>query len=75
MEIKTFGKISEIINTDVNLKFPLDIKSLRSSLEKQFPDLTKIKYTIAVNNEIINDEDFIVDDVKILAIMPPFSGG
>jgi molybdopterin converting factor small subunit len=75
IEIKTFGKITEIVNENIVIHFPTDLKSLKSELEKQFPDLSKINYTIAVNNEIINEEDFIVDDLKILAIMPPFSGG
>jgi len=75
MEIKTFGKITEIINGEIKLELPSDLKSVRSALEKQFPALSKINYTIAVNNEITNDEDLIINDVKILAIMPPFSGG
>ncbi len=75
MEIKTFGKISEIVNREIIIHFPSDLKSLKSSLEKQFPSLSSVNYTIAVNNEIISDENFIINDVKVLAIMPPFSGG
>lgn len=75
VEIKTFGKITEIINKEIIIHFPSNLKSLKSGLEKQFPSLSSVNYTIAVDNEIISDENFIINDVKVLAIMPPFSGG
>lgn len=75
VEIKTFGKITEIINKEIIIHFPSNLKSLKSGLEKQFPSLSSVNYTIAVDNEIICDENFIINDVKVLAIMPPFSGG
>lgn len=75
MEIKTFGKISEIINQEITIHFPLTLAELKSVLEQNFPALVTIAYTIAIDNQVVTDENIQIQEPKIIAIMPPFSGG
>ena len=75
MQIKTFGKITEIVNKDFEISFPKTVRALKSELETIFPDLAGLSYTIAIDNEIINDEHQVIQHASVLAIMPPFSGG
>ena len=37
MEIKTFGKITEIVNKEIELLFPMNLAELKTTLEEQFP--------------------------------------
>lgn len=75
MEIKTFGKITDIVDQEVYLDFPLSISELRKQLETQFPLLKTIVYRIAIDDQLISDESFILINPKSIALMPPFSGG
>lgn len=75
MEIKTFGKISEIVNREIELLFPMNLAQLKIKFEEQFPALKNIIYTVAINNEIISDESYIINQPQSIALMPPFSGG
>lgn len=75
MEIKTFGKISEIVNREIELLFPMNLAQLKIKFEEQFPVLKNIIYTVAINNEIISDENYIINQPQSIALMPPFSGG
>lgn len=75
MEIKTFGKITEIITKEISLEFPMTIKELRCVLEEEFPSLKTIHYRIAVDDELINEEHHQITQPQSIAIMPPFSGG
>lgn len=75
MEIKTFGKISEIIDSEISFTFPKTLGELKLELEKKHPLLSDISYTIAVDDKIMHDNDFVIKSPKNIAILPPFSGG
>lgn len=75
MEIKTFGKLTEIVTTDIEIDFPLTLNALRRTFEQHFPELALIDYRIAINNQLIIDEDMVLSTPKVIALMPPFSGG
>lgn len=75
MEIKTFGKISEIVNKKLELVFPISFTELKTAIEEQFPALKTLHYKIAINDELISEEDHIIAQPQSIAIMPPFSGG
>lgn len=75
MEIKTFGKITEIIDRNVEILFPIQIVELRKVLEDNFPKLQQMEYKIAVDDELINDESETIQQPKSIAVLPPFSGG
>ena len=61
---KATWKISEIRSTG----------ELTAKLVKQFPDLALIKYAMAVNKILIQN-DAILNDNDTVALLPPFSGG
>lgn len=76
MKIKTFGYITEIIGTsDFELDNPINLKEFRKNLENKFPELKTKNFSIAVNEEVINDDDFIIEKDAEIALLPPFSGG
>lgn len=77
MEINllSFGQIADITGMD-DLKIPdiKDTNELNKFLFKAWPKLQTIKYSIAVNKKIIQENTQLNHD-DIVAILPPFSGG
>ena len=73
--ILTFGTITDITGKS---NFALtDISStdeLQRKLETTFPGLENIKYTIAVNKQMVTTPTQLQDGATV-AILPPFSGG
>lgn len=71
----SFGKIAAFM---ADQRLSLDgietTAQLRSYLEKEFPHLANIKYKLAVNKTIIQENTGLKDGDTI-ALMPPFSGG
>jgi molybdopterin synthase sulfur carrier subunit len=77
MEINllAFGQISEITGKSAWKMAGLkDTDTLIEKLELQFPALVKMKYSIAVNKKVIQ-ENIIINDKDTIALLPPFSGG
>lgn len=77
MEINllSFGQATDITGKDT-LKIP-DVKNtneLNRFLIKAWPQLKSIRYSIAVNKKIIQ-ENTQLHDQDTVAILPPFSGG
>lgn len=75
MEIKTFGKMTEIFNKEIELEFPMNLGELKNNLEKEFPLLKSNQYSIAINDELISQDHHIINQPHSIALMPPFSGG
>ncbi len=80
MTIKTlfFGITRDVIGKS-NIEFDLNegqsIADFQSILAKNYSGLTDIKsYAFAVNEEYVN-EDYIIKENDIIAIIPPVSGG
>jgi molybdopterin synthase sulfur carrier subunit len=70
-----FGQLTDITkNSSQQFDDIKDTESLLSKLYEQFPKLKNIKFTIAVNNNIIEKNTALVDNATV-ALMPPFSGG
>ena len=75
IELISFGKISEVIaNQKIVVTEVIDTDSLKSFLEIEFPELKKMKYKLAMNKQLIQQNTAITNNANI-AIMPPFSGG
>ena len=77
MEINllSFGQVADITGKDV-LKIP-DVKNtneLNEFLFRAWPQLQSIKYSIAVNKKMIQ-ENVALHNNDTVAILPPFSGG
>jgi molybdopterin synthase sulfur carrier subunit len=75
IEILFFGQLTDITDcTSIVIENPGSIGQLKSTMLQKFPELMHKKFTIALNNKIVQDEEIILDNSKI-ALMPPFSGG
>lgn len=75
LEIISFGRIAEVI-TSQRLQIPglSNTDELKVYLEKAFPLLSKMKYKLALNKNIVQDNSELKNNDTI-AIMPPYSGG
>lgn len=75
IELISFGKISEIIsNQSVDVKGVTSTDELKAFLEKTFPELAVVKYKLALNKTLVQNNTNIKEQ-DVIAIMPPFSGG
>lgn len=75
IQLISFGKVAEFLqNQQLTLNGIGDTDQLKSHLEITFPQLAKMKYKLAVNN-ILVQENKQINSNDTVAIMPPFSGG
>lgn len=77
LKIKTFGITRDILGDRiVEIETPGDtVSSLRSELQKKFPDLVNLRSLfIAVNNQYAEDRQKLSPSDEI-ALIPPVSGG
>jgi len=77
MEINllAFGQITEITGKSTwKMTGIKDTNELIKNLEEQFPALVKMKYSIAVNKKVIQENTAITEN-DMIALLPPFSGG
>jgi len=73
--VRAFGMIAEKIGSgQIQLSGISTIEELRKSLFDQFPDLKNMKFSIAINKQLVSGNAPIPDDSEI-ALLPPFSGG
>ena len=75
MEVLFFGQLADISGklhwqTD---SIP-DTDALKAMLEVNFEGLKKVKYMIAVNRQIVQNNTPLSGS-ETIALMPPFSGG
>ncbi|MFN2439476.1 MAG: MoaD/ThiS family protein [Chitinophagaceae bacterium] len=75
IEVKFFGRITDKThNSNTILKDISNTSELRLKLQNLYPELTNMKYAIAVNKEIIQ-QDKLLKNNDIVAILPPYAGG
>lgn len=75
IEVLFFGQLTDVTAcTSLIIENPGSISQLKKNILQQFPDLNKSKFTIALNNKMIENDEVISENSKI-ALMPPFSGG
>jgi len=75
MEIKViaFGQIAEITGKELMLEAG-DIDSLKLHLIQKFPELSDKKLAFAVNKKLTQN-NVILNQNDVVALMPPYSGG
>lgn len=75
MEIKviSFGQIAEITGKEFVME-AIDIDSLKLLLIQNFPELSDRKFAFAVNKKLVQ-ENIILNQNDVVALMPPYSGG
>lgn len=75
IEIITFGKITDLIpNGIMSFSGVTDTDQLKATLEQRYPQLSGIKYKLALNKTLVQNK-MSLQEHAIIAIMPPFSGG
>jgi len=75
IEIITFGEIAGFLKAQqLTVNDIEDTDGLKAYLEQSFPTLANMKYKLAVNKSLIQDNTQLKRNDSV-AIMPPFSGG
>lgn len=78
MNILAFGIAKEILgglSTDIQTGEGVTVKSLKTTLKEQYPQLERLtSFAIAVNGAYANDDQIIQPGDEV-AIIPPVSGG
>ena len=75
IKMKIFGQLAEIIGSDqITVKDMEDTDQLVRYLKVLHPQLGEIKFSIAVDKKII-EENTILTGNSVVALLPPYSGG
>lgn len=75
ISVRAFGMIAEKIGSgQIQLTGISTVEKLRDSLFEKFPDLKNMKFSIAINKQLVSGNAPIPADSEI-ALLPPFSGG
>ena len=75
INILAFGQVADIIGkTEWKISGIKNTDELNQQLAEQFPSLLSIKYSMAVNKKIIQENTELKNEDTV-AILPPFSGG
>lgn len=75
ISVRAFGMIAEKIGSgQIQLTEISTVEELRDSLFEKFPDLKNMKFSIAINKQLVSGNAPIPADSEI-ALLPPFSGG
>ncbi len=77
MEINllVFGQLADITGkTELRISDVKNTDELNKKLAEQYPKWPAIKYRLAVNKKIVQDNT-LLNDNDMVALLPPFSGG
>jgi len=75
VQILAFGRLKEIVDTTtLDVAEAIDTDQLQEMLQTQFPALKNLKYALAVNQQVVN-QNTAVPQHAMVALLPPFSGG
>lgn len=75
IKVKAFGMVAEKLGKqELVLENPGNSDRLLEHLNKNYPDLKGIKFSLAVNKKLCTESSIIPIGAEV-AILPPFSGG
>lgn len=78
LTIKYFGALADITHKKEEQfrfeTFDHTLQSVKHELEKKYPGIKTIAYTIALNKSVAL-QDAVVNEHDELALLPPFAGG
>ncbi|WP_323704084.1 molybdopterin converting factor subunit 1 [Mammaliicoccus sp. Dog046] len=77
MKVLYFAHLKEILNIkeeQITLSKDLTVLDFKQYLNEQHPELKDETYQIAVNEEFVQDQSVVTNE-DIIALIPPVSGG
>jgi molybdenum cofactor guanylyltransferase len=75
IKVLAFGVVAEILNSnDVYLPLVQDTDEMFQMLIENFPALSDVKFSIAVNRKLVHGKINLSKETEV-ALLPPFSGG
>jgi len=75
MRILFFASVAEVTGTSETQNLNAGTTDeLRQKLQELFPGIEKLKYTLAVNKEVVTGNLKLSESDEV-AVLPPFSGG
>jgi len=76
MKVLFFGVLKDITKKDkIEISGVKNLSELKRKIFEMYPELSKRKFSIAVNKEIKNGDDIPLKDDDEIALLPPFAGG
>jgi len=82
MKVLFFAQLRELLDCDstqLNIDLPASVTEVREALMAQFPDhaglLHSDKALVAVNQELINNDQATITATDEVAFFPPVTGG
>jgi len=74
-KIKAFGILAEKLpESEFEFPFYQNTEELMWALKKEYPQLDSLKFSVAVNKEVVQQNHALHENDEI-ALLPPFSGG
>lgn len=78
MKVLVFGAARDIIEKgelNIELTEPKSIQSFRADLMHEFPALKNLNALAIAVNEVYANDDVVVNNQDVVALIPPVSGG
>lgn len=78
MKIKVlfWGVLTDVAQTkQVEIQDVSQLKALKQQLFEQYPKLAVYSHHIAINHEIVHEENWTLEDGDEVALLPPYAGG
>ena len=69
-----FAQLAELFPTSTLEMEVTSWQEIIENLESKNPDFTGQQYSVAINEEIVQN-DIVLKDGDIVALLPPFAGG
>lgn len=75
LTIKSFGILAEkLLQSEFKFPYQKDSDELLKALNKEYPVLQQLKFSLAVNKQMVQENIRLKGNEEI-ALLPPFSGG
>lgn len=71
-----WGVLTDVAQTKkIVIQDVQEVGTLKERLFQKYPKLTAYSHHIAVNQEIVHEDDFVLKDGDEVALLPPYAGG
>jgi len=77
IKVLTFGIFTDIFSAssvELSVPLPISVKEFKDFIKNKYTETRTLKFTIAVNESYAN-EDTIIKEGDVIALIPPVSGG